>query len=902
MVLAAKAASVEVFLDDVVDRQCNSTCIQGTLQALEDELPLCTAEFEEAEVPAFTLLDPGPCGDVYRTVQESECLVLQQLTTIVPSWIARKLYNSSAVSSDCLEWTRFLPRSAWTCAIAASQANGLDKLCPEECAYALAYAQAGVCTADELALLPAETIDAMNKAIYVAEPLCAAECVHSLPLLLAATTTCISSLAAGSVAATLAGDEACEEAQRLRAAMHNCTGVPPHAIRAGVERSCHEWVTAMPELTYGCLEALRDPLFYWRLADACPAECTAAVRLGAEQPCTEEDLAALQPTNGSTAHWADLNAISAQAAAKLGGLCLSDCLNVSLPAIRTLKVQCSIELGYQREPRDVVSASAYLAQSRLEEEPTPPTGSCMQLLAAVEASSCFTREELGGLLPPPIAARLAITLGVTPQCLDWAAQTEAAFDACRAAVEFGAGCPAECASALALASTQSEECAANEIWRLPPNTADLPYQIAAIAATACAGHECRNDRAIELKLKVDACSEQIDERFASDFCPIACLEVVELLDETPCLPPSLAVSYLPAWFGLLKTACFLKSSCEAEVVEIKPLMGACFSELVLLPPGTAHCHEECIAAAQLAEESECLAGLHAFADDLHAREDSIASSDYANSRSVTNQEKLVRALSTAVALRALGHTVEVAKSMCSAECTHLTSAVAAACEADMIAGSCSSDCYVAQYEAAQGCLEAAGVSESLANAWSLSGVTRSCELLCMDAVPSQIEALCAAPDSCAWECRAHLAALRADGQKRECLGAFERLGVGREASLASAAAATNATTLAAQVVSEQCASVSAITCPAKCAQALKRLALDPCAGKLHLILDADTLAAVQSGCAQHVTWLNPPPPASASPSPLSPLASPPAYPPFQPPFTPPYSPPEMPAALPPKGR
>ena len=53
--------------------------------------------------------------------------------------IARAVFNSSEVSAECLRWTRWLPRAAFSCALAMSDA-GLGDACPDECAAALAFA------------------------------------------------------------------------------------------------------------------------------------------------------------------------------------------------------------------------------------------------------------------------------------------------------------------------------------------------------------------------------------------------------------------------------------------------------------------------------------------------------------------------------------------------------------------------------------------------------------------------------------------------------------------------------------------------------------------------------------------------------------------------------------------
>jgi len=882
-ILSAKGAALETYITEYVAYMCNSTCIQGTLQALEDEVPLCTAEFVDATPPAIGMTNPGPCGDVYTTVQESECIVLQQLTYIIPSWIAREVYNSSAVSSDCLEWTRFVPRAAWTCAIAVSQATALGKICPEECNFALNYLEAGrnVCTQEEFALLPQELRDTATKLVSIADPLCTTDCLTSLTSFMSITTDCITSLSIGGVASSVFGGT-CEEAIEIHEELLNCSGTEPALVLKGVSPSCYEWAKSMADAAHSCTTALSDPSFNWKLADACPVECTDALTLAASKPCTDEDLDALPRINGSDgSFWSELHELADHFYAKTSALCFSDCLSTSLPAIRELYRLCTISA----QSFDSEEAAALVDQrfGSAEEEP----GTCMQFLAAVDSSSCFTRDELGGMLPPEMAERLLVSLGVSPTCLDWAASAEASFDACKAAYEYTEGCPTECAEALTYASTGKDACSDNEMWRLPPAAADLKWDILAFAGANCAG-ECRNSHVEELNVMVQSCAAQLDERFTTDFCPIACLEMFELFESSPCVPPALEVAFLPSWFGTLKTACALQSECLAEMEEIKPAIGSCFSELLLLPPGTAHCHNDCIAAAQMATNSDCLEGLEVFTSDLRDRADQIANSDYANSRSITNFEKLMRALAYGAAARAFGKVYAVAQSMCEGECTELTSSVATTCEADLVAGSCSSDCYVAQYEAAQGCLKEAGVAESVADTWSIHGVTRSCELLCLGVVPSEVEALCTAPDACLWECRAFVGSIAADEQLAECLTAFGRLGLVTEPPSAEE------TSLSAQRIVESCGDVDATgSCPVPCQLALKDLEGDGCTGKLDLILDEASVAAISSECSEYVGWLNNPPP---SPAPH------PATPPFAPPFTPPSAPPGAPAVLPPKGR
>jgi len=167
-------------------------------------------------------------------------------------------------------------------------------------------------------------------------------------------------------------------------------------------------------------------------------------------------------------------------------------------------------------------------------------------------------------------------------------------------------------------------------------------------------------------------------------------------------------------------------------------------------------------------------------------------------------------------------------------------------------------------------------------------VTRSCELLCLGVVPSEVEALCTAPDACLWECRAFVGSIAADEQLAECLTAFGRLGLVTEPPSAEE------TSLSAQRIVESCGDVDATgSCPVPCQLALKDLEGDGCTGKLDLILDEASVAAISSECSEYVGWLNNPPP---SPAPH------PATPPFAPPFTPPSAPPGAPAVLPPKGR
>ena len=138
--------------------------------------------------PCYRVVD-GTCAQLHAAVNSSSCLSVQAVSSLAASAVAYVVYGSQDVSAACIEWTRALPRAAFTCALAVSAqptfADGaLFPLggCADECDDALELANNPPCSDEELALLPENVTQAASSLLSLAGAACTAvECLALLP-------------------------------------------------------------------------------------------------------------------------------------------------------------------------------------------------------------------------------------------------------------------------------------------------------------------------------------------------------------------------------------------------------------------------------------------------------------------------------------------------------------------------------------------------------------------------------------------------------------------------------------------------------------------------------------------------------------------------------------------------
>jgi len=354
---------------------------------------------------------------------------------------------------------------------------------------------------------------------------------------------------------------------------------------------------------------------------------------------------------------------------------------------------------------------------------------CVQLAAAVADSSCFSRDELGGLLPAPVAERVLLSLGVSPACLEWASEFESQVQACQEVLE-GTSCPEACAVAISTSALRRSVCDVRDLALLPNDFIDLDYEFAASIADHCEG-TCASVSRPEILSAAEECRAGIE---SGETCPAACPVLLGAVESSSCVPVVLLNSFAPQFLGAVADACNLVKVCEAEVAAAVPAAGECFSELSLLPPGAATCVPSCITAAKVVTQSVCLPTIATFLRAQSDREDVLAKSPWATSRSIGTFEALAKSLAYSALLRLYSSTLVASGSLCSDTCMELTSNVAEACEDDILAGSCDSACYEAQEEALETCLGIVVISEEERMAVALKALEAKEEVL--SALPS----------------------------------------------------------------------------------------------------------------------------------------------------------------------
>jgi len=763
-----KVAALEATVVAISGSVCDSDCLQETLPALKDLVPACSAALfdvaSSSDLPygtfvtsAIATTEGDACDALKDLVTNSSCVALNAAITRGYELVAEGVFDAPIenVSVPCLQWTVGLPRSLWSCFVAATLFYELGESCPTECSDALAFVSDSACSEEELALLPPSTISTAKRVYEVATSVCSDECLLSLPAVITVASDCLESALSGSVidaAVAFLSEPSC--AALSDAALDRPCSSKPHPISSylGVSTSCHAWALEAARASYACVVALGD----YVLGDECPQACLdysapdyGALNLLTASECDNAaDSAVLISLLGPGV--VPLNEQAQHMFTKAMALCESDCLEDDLPQIVALADGCSQAASDFAEANATTKVAMLLAlrDTSADEATTGETaavaavealatyepfsnggGTCMQLLAGLDSSSCFTRRDTGGLLAPAQAEQLARSLNVSETCIAWAAELEEVSLKCDADRAAGAtSCPASCAATLKTAAQAPANCELRDLAKLPPSAVDLPFEALAALGDECDG-TCLETELEEVTAAAAACLSDIDALNGTDICPAACVDLLGVIAQSSCLPASLTAAAPPEWLGLLQTACTLKNTCLEEAEVATPVVEECFDQLAALPQGLGYCVPECTDAVRLGQASECLVDLTDIAMIIRER-DERHDSAYTNSRSISNNAKLARALTTTAVLNALGSVPYTAQGMCSDECLQLVDELAADCEEDLLAGTCSAECYTAQTEAMGGCLEDDRVDgmPAYAHTWNVLGeLSQICE-------------------------------------------------------------------------------------------------------------------------------------------------------------------------------
>ena len=364
----------------------------------------------------------------------------------------------------------------------------------------------------------------------------------------------------------------------------------------------------------------------------------------------------------------------------------------------------------------------------------PTAGTCMQLLVAVDRSSCFTRDDLGGLLSPTLAEALLRTAGIEEACLAAAAELEGAINGCEAALDdpsfelVGTGCPEACNAAMLAPGSLAGACDGTERWQLPAPLIDESFGLLTRLGSACDGRCLGNDTVPQIISLADACESAINSTTIeeADICPTACAGLLQAIRSSACLPSELEARFPPPLLGILEDTCALASECQDHTKGVALKMASCLDDLTLATVGAAKCLPSCVTAAQEATSdaaSSCFWDAAEIKLAIDARQGALTT--YASSRAISTTAQLMRALTMGAWLHSRVALIEWAGSMCSSECVALTANMTDQCAEER--QSCGDRCYGAYNLAMAGCLDAPSASVSVASK-ATNVVYSACEL------------------------------------------------------------------------------------------------------------------------------------------------------------------------------
>jgi len=415
---------------------------------------------------------------------------------------------------------------------------------------------------------------------------------------------------------------------------------------------------------------------------------------------------------------------------------------------------------------------------------------------------------------------------------------------------------------------------------------DLRYELMAKLGTECDG-VCVDEDIPAISAKLDQCLTDLGE----DMCPMSCFELLELVDQSSCVPEAVSARAPPAWFGALKEACTVRNTCDEQLSTVRSMQAACYDALVTTPPGLAGCVPVCVELAEAVEGSICRPAAVALVGGMKDREAVLQRSEWYSSITSNTFLQLAKAVSLHLALHGYEQVLEVAASMCSDECIALTAQVSAECgELALANASCSSECYVANYDAMAHC-----IGESQPESWDAVG-PRACLAQCQGYTPAVLTTTCLSQPHCTSECVKYAHNLIVQPNYEYCTSAFITLGL-YTAEITSTITLTQAAASTTALCSRRSLTEPDL-CTTACEDALTALPqTEACSAYLSELFDESTLEHLYSGCPDAVPWLRPPPspPPPSPPPPSLPLPSPP--PPSLPRPSPP--PPSLPRPSPP---
>jgi len=197
----------------------------------------------------------------------------------------------------------------------------------------------------------------------------------------------------------------------------------------------------------------------------------------------------------------------------------------------------------------------------------------------------------------------------------------------------------------------------------------------------------------------------------------------------------------------------------------------------------------------------------------------------------------------------------MATGVCSDECVAAFDDSAVACEAETAAGNCEGDCWKANQDAVDACLEP--VDSINKNLWyDLVGLqtgkfdTGVCKAQCLGTTPAELGAICDGSDTCNVDCQSYIDGLVTTYSKKDCLLGYLRIGAyGDQLSLAIDSAFT------AGMVYTDCEAELAASATVECSDACKAAVSspgfedDPC---LEIYFTDDQLTAITSACVEEV--------------------------------------------------
>jgi len=861
-------ADAEALLSNITSSVCgfveeNSVgCAVALVEEMESDIFACADEFF-AEGP-YLYNASSTCFAVYDAVLESTCERVQGVAAVVPTQVMTVAFNSTDISFECYEWTRFLPRVSLTCGVSL-YGYTLGEACPAECSFAIGYAASNPCTDEEFALLGEDFVQAFDRIEEFAAGSCDVACVENMEVVLTNGAECVDELAAyaagGDLSAPLGDVLFSDACKGLVATFDNtsCPARPPPLIptKLDISTDCYGYALSLLEAAYECRASVQSAYaeaLYATEGGTCPEGCTDGIALAKAPVCTSQETATLRS-------FTYLVELAEHLLVKMEALCSSECLTSEAPALVDLASTCYDSLA---EParRSLSHFDAAIDGTLIAE--MKESSACAQLYDTLKHSSCYTRESLGGLLPYSWQEALALAFGVEQSCIDWAVALETEMDACEAALpaalETGYGCPAACASSLSMSVEKGEYCSPLDVIQIPDAVIDMTYTLKAEAFQLCASQvafECFNYSVPAIQSLAEGCAAQLDEHDSP--CPEKCVELTTELSTSACIPDALAAVFSPSWLATLELTCAVVNTCDEDVETLKPLLVDCFVERMYLPLGAGYCLASCQQAIDLAQASECPEGVQSLLSRSNALVPDLVDSIYANTRTLTNAQKMARALTFSAALRGYVTLTTAATDTCSADCTSSFSSLTEVCEAEAASGNCEGDCWKAQQGAVDACLEP--VDNLNRNLWEdLVGLktgkfdTSVCKAQCLGTTPTELAEVCDGSVQCSVDCKETIDELLSLYPKKECMLGYLRVGAyGDAVALAIDAALT------AGMVYTECAAEVADPAGAECSDACRAVVTspghedDPC---LENYFTDDTLAAIQSACVEEITMRN----------------------------------------------